>query len=220
MSVDGKIADATRSPARFGSPIDKYHLETQIAQADGVLFGAGTLRTYGTTLPITAQDLLDQRHQQGKPSQPIYIVCSRSGVLQPNLRFFGQAIPRWLLTTTKGAQVWSGTTEFERVLVAENPTSEIDWVEAFATFSQHGMQRMAVLGGGQLVASLIELDAVDELHLTLCPLILGGRDAPTLVEGGGFSEALAPRLKLVSLRSHEHEIFLHYQVNHKRPDNP
>lgn len=214
MSVDGKIADMTRSPARFGSKADKHHLEAQIAQADGVLFGAGTLRTYGTTLPITSTELLEQRQQQNQPPQPIHIVCSQSGILQPNLRFFQQKVPRWLLTTKKGAQIWSGTSEFERVLVAETQADSIDWGEAFASFYQHGMRRLAVLGGGQLIAALTELDVIDELHLTICPLILGGRDAPTLVEGNGFSEALAPRLELVSMRSQDHELFLHYRVCH------
>lgn len=37
------------SPARFGSSADKAHMEEQIALADAVLFGAGTIRAYSTT---------------------------------------------------------------------------------------------------------------------------------------------------------------------------
>ena len=52
MTADGKIADHLKSPARFGSDNDKLHLQQQVALADGVMFGANTLRAYGTTMSV------------------------------------------------------------------------------------------------------------------------------------------------------------------------
>ena len=92
MSADGKIADVTRSPARFGSKNDKTHLEKQIATKDAVLFGAGTLRAYGKTLTVSHPDLLQHRSGNGKPPQPVHIVISDSGKLNPGLRFFQQPV--------------------------------------------------------------------------------------------------------------------------------
>ncbi|MCY7276662.1 MAG: RibD family protein [Phormidesmis sp. CAN_BIN44] len=215
MSADGKIADATRTPARFGSAIDKLHLETQISQADAVLFGAGTLRAYGTTLKVTQADLLNQRQQQGKPLQPVQIVCSGSAKLDAEARFFSQPVPRWLLTTTIGAH-WHRD-KFERVLVAESKEDslKINWQEAFEQLFTLGLRRVAILGGGELVASLFVADLVDELWLTICPLILGGAMAPTPVEGVGFLAQFAPRLELLDIRPVDEEVFLHYRVKRK-----
>lgn len=211
MSVDGKIADATRSPARFGSSADKRHLEEQVAQADAVLFGAGTLRAYGTTLRVTSADLLQQRQTQAKPPQPIQIVCSPSGSLDPQLRFFQQPVPRWLITTPIGASTWRDKQVFERILTTEaNP--ELNWSHVLETLFNANIQRLAVLGGGELVASLLAVDAIDELWLTICPLVLGGRTAPTLVEGAGFAATIAPRLELLEMRSLDQEVFLHYRI--------
>ncbi|WP_333114605.1 RibD family protein [Microcoleus sp. S11D4] len=98
ISADGKIADAARSPARFGSANDKAHLEQQVADSDAVLFGNGTLQAYGTTMRVISPELLKQRELHGKPPQPAQIVCSRSSKFDPNLRFFQQPVPRWLLT--------------------------------------------------------------------------------------------------------------------------
>lgn len=64
MTADGKIADFQRNPSRFGSQADKAHLEEQISLMDGVLFGAETLRAYGTTLSITNSLLLETRRQK------------------------------------------------------------------------------------------------------------------------------------------------------------
>ncbi len=212
MSADGKIADRDRSPARFGSERDRAHLETQIAGVDGVLFGAGTLRAYGTTLPVTNPELLQQRRSQGKLEQPVHVVVSRSGELDPNLRFFRQGVPRWLLTSATGAQRWQGEAAFEQVIVVPDGDDGLNWSIALANLHQMGLQRLAVTGGGELVASLVAIGAIDELWLTVCPLLLGGATAPTPVEGNGRLAAIAPRLNLLSVEQIEDEVFLHYRV--------
>ena len=211
ISLDGKIADRQRSPARFGSAADKHHLETQIAQMDAVLFGAGTLRSYGTTLRISNPELLQQRQAQNKPPQPVHIVCSASGNIDPQLAFFRQPIPRWLLTTEIGAQQWAEQDSFERLIVAER-LGAVDWSAAFQTLATLGCDRIAALGGGELIASLLTVDCIDEFWVTICPLILGGRTAPTLVEGAGFLEAIAPRLELIEAQTINQEVFLHYRI--------
>ena len=211
VSLDGKIADRHHSPARFGSAADKHHLETQIAKADAVLFGAGTLRAYGTTLRISNPELLQQRQAQNKPPQPVHIVCSASGNIDPQLAFFRQPIPRWLLTTEIGAQQWAEQDSFERLIVAEK-LGAVDWSAAFQTLATLGCDRIAALGGGELIASLLTVDCIDEFWVTICPLILGGRTAPTLVEGAGFLEAIAPRLELIEAQTINQEVFLHYRI--------
>src|SRR6476469_4999820 len=87
ISADGKIADAVRSPARFGSANDKAHLEQQVAASDAVLFGNGTLQAYGTTMRVISPELLKQRELQGKPPQPVQIVCSDRPNLTPTCDF-------------------------------------------------------------------------------------------------------------------------------------
>ena len=217
MSADGKIADETRSPARFSSSDDLMHLQQQVALADGVLFGAGTLRAHGTTMSVSNPQLRQFREQSGVPAQPVQIVCSRSGEIDPQLRFFRQGVPRWLLTTTRGAKRWQQQPEsvdnsFERILVVDTSTGEIDWHNAFQQLTQLGIERLAILGGGDLVASLLQADLIDELWLTVCPLLIGGAAAPTPVEGEGFSWQQAQRLELLEVETREQEVFLHYRL--------
>ncbi|MEH2169630.1 MAG: RibD family protein [Nostoc sp.] len=228
MSADGKIADYKRSPARFGSRVDKTHLEKQIAASDAVLFGAGTLDAYGTTLTVTDPTLVELRAQGGKPPQPAHIVITNSANLNPEIHFFKQPVRRWLLTTTPGALLWkerlqtlSSTLgngaeeclpEFEQILVFETPTREIDILAALKQLATLHITRLVVLGGGKLVASLLELDLIDELWLTVCPLILGGYTAPTSVDGKGFLPDLAPKLQLLEVHTVEQEVFLHYRL--------
>ncbi|MDZ4874084.1 MAG: hypothetical protein CLLPBCKN_003480 [Chroococcidiopsis cubana SAG 39.79] len=280
MSADGKIADARRSPARFSSQRDRFHLEQQIAAADATLFGAGTLRAYGTTLSVTSAKLLHQRLQNHQKSQPIQILASASAKIDPQWRFFRQPVPRWLLTSAAGAKSWQGRSEFEKVIVAEQgvgdkiqnskfkiqnwdkedkgdegdkrdkgdkgdkgdredkkadetegattnyrfPTPDsrlpipdsrlptINWTFALEQLFSLGIKRLAVLGGGELVAAMLAVDLIDEMWLTVCPLLLGGTNAPSPVAGMGFPENLAPRLELLSAQVEAQEVFLHYRL--------
>ncbi len=213
MSADGKIADVRRSPARFSSSTDRAHLEKQVSLADAVLFGAGTLRAYGTTLSVSNPQLKDARRQQGKPPQPIQIVCSYSAEIDPTLRFFRQSVPRWLLTTALGAKRWeSSVGSFERILVVDLATDKLDWSDAFCQLTKLGIQRLSILGGGELVASLLAADLIDEFWLTVCPVILGGERAPTPVEGEGFLFNSARSLKLLAVETIDQEVFLHYRL--------
>lgn len=225
MSVDGKIADVTRAKARFSSQVDVAHLEKQIALADAILFGAGTLRAYGTTLRVSDPKLLQQRIQAGQPPQPFNIVVTQSGQLNPECRFFQQSVPRWLVTTA-GALYWQQyqqkrtskeinardcPQEFERILVFDTNSARIDLNATLQHLTTLGIIRLAVLGGGTLIASMVEADLIDEFWLTVCPLILGGSTAPSPVDGKGFLAQLAPRLQLLEVLTVEQEVFLHYR---------
>ena len=219
ISADGKIADAVRSPARFGSAQDKAHLEQQVAASDAVLFGNGTLQAYGTTMRVISPELVKQRELQGKPPQPVQIVCSRSSQFDPNLRFFQQPVPRWLLTgqdcreTALPSPDPTKDSKFDRIIYAKTAGGEIDWIDAFQQLANFDIKRLAILGGGKLVASVLAAGLVDELWLTVCPLILGGADAPTPVEGEGFLADLAPKLELLAVKQVGQEVFLHYRVD-------
>ena len=215
MTADGKIADFQRSAARFGSTNDKTHLEQQVSLVDGVLFGASTLRSYGTTLSVSNSILLQQRLMRSQQPQPVQIIVSASGNLDPHWRFFEQSVPRWLLTVPHGAEKWRSQVGFERILIVHGTkenNSAINWTVTFNQLQELNLKKLAILGGGELVASLLAEDFIDELWLTICPVIFGG-NAPTPVGGKGFLQSQAKKLQLLETKQVEQEVFLHYLVN-------
>jgi len=215
MTADGKIADYQSSAARFGSANDRYHLEQQISLVDGVIFGAGTLRAYGTTMSVSTPELVQERIKRSQPAQPVQIVVSASGNLDSTWRFFQQPVPRWLLTVPSGAQLWHNQAEFERILAFPFPKEDnltINWQATVAKLSILGINKLAILGGGELIASLLAVDLIDELWLTICPVLVGGKTAPTPIGGTGWLQSEGKRLELLDVKQIEQEVFLHYQV--------
>jgi 5-amino-6-(5-phosphoribosylamino)uracil reductase len=213
MTADGKISDATKSPPTFGSQRDYDHLESQMALADVILIGSGTLSDGGSAVLVKKPELIQARIDRRQPAQPPQIVCSRSGEIDAVAPFFHQPIERWLITTKVGATAWIDNTNFDRVLVCETTNGDdIDWQVVTLKLAELGIENICCLGGSKLAASLFAASFIDELWLTICPFIYGGIDAPSPVSGAGFTPKLAPRLKLLSVDRVEAELFLHYQV--------
>lgn len=234
ITADGKISDAHGSPGRFGSAADRAHLEQQVALADAVLMGAGTLRSEGLAMPVFDADLIRQRVDRGQPPQPVQIICSASGAIDPRYGFFRQVVPRWLLTTDRGAAHWADhvavaqladntltastgvtatlTAGFDRIITApQTPTGDLDWLQTLQDLGRSGIARLAILGGGNLVGSLLSIGVIDELWLTVCPLLVGGATAPTPMDGLGLPLKQAFWLDLISAEPRGAEVFLHYR---------
>ena len=69
------------------------------------------------------------------------------------------------------------------------------------------------VSAGAINASFLAGDLVDELALTLCPVILGGAAAPTPVEGEGFDRDSLRRARLDSVEQKGGELFLRYSFH-------
>ena len=164
VSLDGRLAPPSGGAAQIGGRGDRRVLEEALAWADAVLVGANTLRLHGTTCLIRQPDLLEQRRSQGRPAQPTAVVVSRSGRLDPQLRFFSQPLRRWLL----GPELAEAPDGFEAALPLRS------WAAALAALAARGQQRLVLLGGAELAGALLREQRVDELQLTLCPQLLGG----------------------------------------------
>ena len=79
--------------------------------------------------------------------------------------------------------------------------------------SKWNVRSLLCEGGGEVNGALFKAGLVDEYFVTLCPVIFGGRDAPTPADGEGVQTlAEATRLKLRRMKRVEDEFFLVYRV--------
>lgn len=164
VSVDGRLAPPAGGATQIGGRGDRRVLEEALAWADACLIGGRTLRLHGNTCLIHAPDLLEQRARAERPAQPTAVVVSRCGHFEPQLPFFQQPLQRWCLAP--------GLVEppagFDRAVGLSG------WLEALESLAASGLQRLVLLGGAELAGALLAEGLVDELQLTLCPLLLGG----------------------------------------------
>lgn len=215
MTADGKIASANHAVSSFGSPRDQRHLHAVRATADAVLCGARTVDLHRVSLGPGGAEFQALRRRRGLAEFNLRVIVSGSGTLDPAAHIFKTPGPPVIVLTSGRAP--AVRLRRLRAVAGEVQTfgrEELDWPAALAWLRQkHGVRRLVCEGGGELNDALFRAGLVDELHLTVCPFLLGGRNAPTIADGTGFARlADAAALELRSARRAGDEMFLVYRV--------
>ena len=218
MTADGKIATANRAVSTFGSQRDHNHLLELRATADAVMAGARTVDSASVNLGPGPAKFRRQRLKCGLAEFNLRIIVSRSGTVDPDAEIFRHDFSPILILTTRLAT--AGRLKKLRPLATEVKicgTKEINFHEALRWLrTKWGVQRLLCEGGGELNDALFRAGLVDELHLTVCPKVFGGRHAPTISDGVGFPRLPAAALfKIKSKRRVGDELFLVCEVTKK-----
>ena len=167
VSADGKISSVAKRPSGWTSKEDHARLLELRKGADALLVGHGTLEADRMTMK--------------SPGDPWRCVVSRSGRFdRSHPLFHTPGGPIHLLVTEGVPPQIEGATVHSGSLAA--------FLEMLAS---SGIRHVHCEGGGGLVKTLAEMDAVDEIHLTWAGhTLFGGKDAPTLSGApGGFLPA-------------------------------
>ena len=216
MTADGKIAPANRHFEPFGGPRDRQHLLELRATADAVMSGARTMDLDRVNLGPGPARYRRLRLRRGLAEYNLRVIVSGAGTIDPQAEIFKHRFSPIIILTTgriaksrlarlraaggRGQNLRGEGTRFLRslALVAREMESQ-----AFALRRRRRIERRAFPAG-----------LVDEVHLTLCPIILGGRAAPTLADGAGVAKlADAARFRLASMKRSGSVLFLVYRRN-------
>lgn len=217
-TADGKLAPANRHFVPFGSRRDHDHLLELRAEADAVMSGARTVDLDRINLGPGPAKYRRMRVRNGLAEYNLRIVVSGSGTLDPESEIFKHRFsPIIILTTGRASPARLRRLHSLADEVKLCGETELDFAYALRWLREKWkVKRLLCEGGGEINEALFRAGLVNEVHLTLCPLIFGGRNAPTMADGHGVGKlADARRLRMKSLKRIGDELFLVYQVlNH------
>jgi riboflavin-specific deaminase-like protein len=150
------------------------------------------------------------RLKNGLAEHPLRVIVSGSGSIDPAAKIFQKRFSPIIVLTTKRApsaklaQLHKLADEVKICGETEvNFQAALRWLR-----KQYGVRRLLCEGGGELNDALFRADLVNEIRLTICPQIFGGRSAPTIADGQGFTKlVLTPRFKLGLSRPLKGELF-------------
>ena len=214
-SADGKIAPTSRRYSPFGSEQDEAMLFTLRARADAIICGARTIEQSSTLLGNGPEKFTRQRLRRGLAPHNVRIIVSGSGTVNPDAKIFHHRFSPIIVLTTERA----GRTRLARLCKLANHVhvcgeKKIHFVSALRWLRKEwNVQRLLCEGGGELNSTLLLAGLVDEVYVTICPIIFGGRIAPTLADGAGVARlADAVKLEMKSSQRVGNEMFLCYRV--------
>ncbi len=172
-SLDGAVAAADGYSAGLSGSADKRVFGLLRMWCDALLVGAGTLRHEGYRALRLDPRRRQWRASQGLPEHPTLVVVSRSLDLDPAAAVFADAPVRPVVLTTASSPVErrEALTSVAHVLVQGDV--HVDFAAALGVLRSLGFGQVLCEGGPHVLGALTAADLVDELCLSVAPLLVG-----------------------------------------------
>jgi riboflavin biosynthesis pyrimidine reductase len=230
-TIDGVVAmpEIPRSNALVSdeSDADRFVMGLLRACADVVVIGSGTLLAAqkGTwradrVFPAASDAFAELRRTLGKPDHPAVAIVTAGGSFDPTHPVMETGAT--VLTTERAAADIRATVPPATEVVAVNDGDWVDPVSAMAALRERGHSLILSEGGPTLFTSLLASGLVDELFLTVSPLLAGRAGAPrlSLADGAELLPDLHVGGELLSIRRHGSHLFLRYRITSRRASTP
>lgn len=193
----------------LSSPADKRVFALLRDLADVVLVGAGTIRTEGYAYPDFGADRRARRRALGLAELPTFAVVSGSLDLDPRSRLFVDAPVRTLIVTAATAPAARRAALDPVAEIVTAGEERVDLRAAIDALAARGLRRILSEGGPALLGGLVAAGRLDELCLTVAPL-LAGPGAGRIVAGAGHPPV---SLGILRLLAEDDSLFTRYAVH-------
>jgi riboflavin biosynthesis pyrimidine reductase len=181
-TLDGAAWGPDGRSGSISARADRETFAVMRGLADVILVGAGTVRAEVYRPAITTTDLVDHRVTAGQQPDPVIAVVSRALDLDPAAPLFTEAAEPTIVITTERSPVDRRDVLSELARVVVTGTDDIDVDRALGALANFGLLRVMCEGGPTLLAHMAAVGRIDELCLTVTPLLAGGH-APRIVDG-------------------------------------
>ncbi len=192
MTLDGKIATASGDSKWITGPAARRYVHRLRAQSGAVMVGIGTLladdarltaRLPRVTLPRQPLRIIVDSRLRTPPDSEAVRLTTESPAQQPLLiattsEMSGEKRERAAALERAGAEL---------ACLPPTPDGRVDLACLYAQLAQREIISVLVEGGGELHAALLAAHLAQKALFFIAPKILGGREAPTPVEGRGRS---------------------------------
>ncbi len=213
MSADGKISSFERCQVRISGKEDKARVDLLRAECDAIMVGVGTVLADDPSLRVKSQSYREQRRMKGMTEGPLRVVADSQARTPPSSQVLG---PGSIVAVSRSA----AKERLDRIAATGSEIivcgrEKVDLAKLFSQLFDRGVRRLIVEGGATLNWSLIDLGLVDEICVYVGAIIIGGKNAPTLVDGPGFWEHF-PRLTLSHVQPLDEGVLLKWRVSSRQ----
>jgi 5-amino-6-(5-phosphoribosylamino)uracil reductase len=211
-TADGRATLGGRSGAISG-PADRELFHGLRAAADGVLVGAGTVRTERYGRMIRSEQARAMRVERGLSEEPLACIVSGRLALGEDIPLLRESSARVALLTCSAASLPAAMASIDYI---RTPGRVLDLRAALTELAQRfAVHLLLCEGGPHLAREMLAAGLIDELFLSISPLLAGGEPA-----GGEALRILAGaeleppvELELLGVLRGQGVLFLRYGVS-------
>lgn len=214
-TADGSARSPQGLSGGISSAADRLLFGTLRGLSDVILAGASTVRSENYGPPKARPELERRRSEAGQTAVPRIAIVTGSGDLDPTTPLFTQAVepPLILAPASLPADAREALTPVAEIVDCGEDRVQPEAV--IAALSERGLRRVALEGGPGLLSQMMGSALVDELCLTVTPLLYGGSDTthptPRIMSGSPLPDAPRP-MRLESVIESDGTLFLRYQI--------
>lgn len=207
MSIDGKISSRSNDSS-FSSKMDLVRVHKLRASVDGIVIGISTV--------LEDNPMLNVRYFSAGTKNPARIIIDSKARIPLNSRIIRSSKKiQTIIATTHNASS-KKIKELEKVgaQVLFSGKGKVNIKNLFQVLERLDFKKILVEGGGEINWSVLKLGLADELIVTISPVVIGGRDSKTLVEGEGIANITnGIKMKLSkTVIQNKNEIVLYYKL--------
>lgn len=182
MTLDGKIASRTGHSQWISGEKSRAIVHELRGRMDAIIVGRQTAEQddplltarppgprIATRVVIDSQALLSLESQlvQTAAEPPVLLICGQKAPAERRQALADQGVEVF---------VAPGSNHAQRLLAALDEMGHRQWTNVL------------VEGGGELLGSLFDVQAIDEVHAFIAPKLLGGADAKSPLAGSGLEQ--------------------------------
>jgi 2,5-diamino-6-(ribosylamino)-4(3H)-pyrimidinone 5'-phosphate reductase len=188
MSADGKLSTTERRQVRISGTEDFARVDRLRAECDAVMVGIGTVLADNPSLRLKNADLAAARTARGLDEQPMRVVIDSLARTPPDGDLFRKGSGRRVIFVSSKApeERIAGLSKHAIVIRAGDTAVNLDKV--LDILYGMGVRKLMVEGGATLLWSFVSQGLFDEIRIYVGALIIGGKNAPTLIDGHGFTK--------------------------------
>jgi 2,5-diamino-6-(ribosylamino)-4(3H)-pyrimidinone 5'-phosphate reductase len=194
VSADGKLSTRQRRQVRISGDEDFARVDRLRAEYDATLVGVGTVVADDPSL--VRHNEAHREAERGTDADPPGRLVVDTRLRTPtDASVLRGSPPTYLLHGEGASQERRRALREAGATLVETGEGRVDLPAAFEALEAHGVESLLVEGGGEVIFSLFEEALVDRLTVYIGSMVIGGRQAPTLADGRGFTEEI-PELHL------------------------
>jgi diaminohydroxyphosphoribosylaminopyrimidine deaminase / 5-amino-6-(5-phosphoribosylamino)uracil reductase len=213
ITVDGRIADVHGASQWITGEIARRHAHRLRGESDAIVVGVETVLRDDPRLTV--------RLEASWPREPYRVVLDSRGRVPPTARLIAAGTPARALVAVTAAAPAAAARGLEAagasVMRLAAREGRVDVAALLAALAAREIRGVLVAGGGEVHAAFLDAGLVDRVAMFVAPRLLGGREAPSVVEGAGRALKDAVRLAPFEVTRLGDDLLLEADVLHEEP---